>query len=153
MIHCRKEAPEMTALATRLTRCHLIQLHCWAKMNSLMVTSALFIFFIYIFTLVAFVPLSPLFFYSFLTVLMDLFKSSLFFPMWQQSEYHQFARKLVHFISVITDMRGGWGCIWNLHTCSLLVSLKPVGACSVNRFAKKPWHDLLSPRQFTSCQI
>lgn len=96
MIQCRKEAPEMTALATRFTRCHLIQLHCWAKINSLMMTSALFIFFIYIFTLIAFVPLSL--FFAFLAVLMGLFNSSLFFPMWQQSEYHKFARKLVCFM-------------------------------------------------------
>lgn len=73
--------------------------------------------------------------------------------MWQQSEYHKFARKLVYFISVIIDMRGGWGCVWNTHTCPLLVSLKPAKACPVNRFAKKTWHDLLSPRQFTSCEI
>lgn len=73
--------------------------------------------------------------------------------MWQQSEYHKFARKLAYFISVIIDMRGGWGCVWNTHTCPLQVSLKPVEACSVNRFSKKPWHDLLSPRQFASCQI
>lgn len=56
MIQCRKEAPGMTALATRFTRCHLIQLHCWAKINSVMMTSALFNFIIYIFTLAAFVP-------------------------------------------------------------------------------------------------
>lgn len=30
--------------------------------------------------------------------------------MWQHSEYRQFARKSVHFISVIIDMRRGRGC-------------------------------------------
>lgn len=50
-------------------------------------------------------------------------------------------------------MRGGSGCVWNTHICPLLVSLKPAAACSVNRFAKKLWRDLLSSRQLTSCQI
>lgn len=81
MIQRGKEAPEMTALATRFTRCHLIQRHRRAKINSLVMTSALFIPFIYIFTFIAFVP--RLFFPFFLhstQFLMDLFNSGAFSP-------------------------------------------------------------------------
>lgn len=49
----RKEALEMTAFATRLTRCRLIWLYCWAKINShLMIIPSLFIYiFFYYFCL------------------------------------------------------------------------------------------------------
>lgn len=146
MIQCRKEAPELTALATCLTRCHLMQLHCWAKINSLM-TSALFIsLFIYLALLYLFL----LSLFMFLPVLMDLFYSSLFPPMWQQSEYHQFARKLVCVIFVIIDMGGGRGCVSNTRTCPLLVSLKPKHKLVLSTgMREKPWHDLLSSRLCT----
>lgn len=39
------------------------------------------------------------------------------------------------------------------HSRSVLVSLKPAEAWSINRFVKKPRHDLLSPHRFTSHQI
>lgn len=151
MIQCRKAVPEMTALATRFTRCHLIQLHCWAKINSLMMTSALFHFlYLYIYPC-CICSLVSFFFFAFLTVLMDLIP--VFFPNVAAIRIPQICKKISLF-HLCNYWHEGW-VFETLTHAPLLVSLKPAEACSVNWFAKKPWHDLLSPdsllhvKQFT----
>lgn len=108
MIQSRKEAAEMTALATRFTRCHLIQLNCWAKINSPAMTSALFLFlyfyidkyifkiflcYIYLFLSLLFPPCLCVPYYS------NWFISFQSVTIGEKSGLHKFIRKLVYFLS------------------------------------------------------
>lgn len=116
MTQCRKEALEMTALAARFTRCHLIQLHRWAKINSLM-TSALFIFFLYIFSLVAF--FSPRLFFSLHSSQRTLFNSCL------ECDSNQNTTNLQENYSIsLLQLLRGRAQISNTLICPLLVFLE-----------------------------